>query len=99
MLTMEKKDKAIQYYLQGMTMTAIAAEIGVTRQTVSKYIKAYETIQKQIQLTQNTLEKEQLIMQASSKPKYDTSSRKRYKLTLDVEELIDLKLAENQKKL
>lgn len=98
-LTMEKKDKAIKYYLQGMTMTAIAAEIGVTRQTVSKYIKAYETIQKQIQLTQNTLEKEQLIMQASSKPKYDTSSRKRYKLTPDVEELIDLKLAENQTKL
>ena len=99
MLTLEKKEKMIRLYLKGLSYTDIAKEIGMTRQTVSKYIKQYEKDQKALELATTPEEKEQIIIRSSAKPKYDSSKRQRIKLTPDVESIIDSCLEENKQKI
>ena len=56
-LTLEKKEKMIRLYLKGLSYTDIAKEIGMTRQTVSKYIKQYEKDQQELELATTAEEK------------------------------------------
>ena len=98
-LTLEKKEKMIRLYLKGLSYTDIAKEIGMTRQTVSKYIKQYEKDQQELELATTAEEKEQIIIRSSAKPKYDSSKRQRIKLTPDVESMIDSCLEENKQKI
>ena len=98
-LTLEKKNKVIRLYLKGLTYTEIAKEIGMTRQTVSKYVKQYEKDQQELALATTDEEKEQIIIRSSAKPKYDSSKRQRIKLTPDVESMIDSCLKENKQKI
>ena len=62
-LTLEKKNKVIRLYLKGLSYTDIAKEIGMTRQTVSKYIKQYEKDQQELELATTAEEKEHIIIQ------------------------------------
>lgn len=98
-LTLEKKEKMIRLYLTGLSYTEIAKKIGMTRQTVSKYIKQYEKDLKELELAITTQEKEQIIIRSSAPPKYDISNRQRFKLTPDVEEMINACLLENKQKI
>ena len=98
-LTLEKKEKMIRLYLTGLSYTEIAKKIGMTRQTVSKYIKQYEKDLKELELAGTTQEKEQIIIRSSAPPKYDISNRQRFKLTPDVEEMINACLLENKQKI
>lgn len=99
MLTLEKKEKMIRLYLTGLSYTEIAKKIGMTRQTVSKYIKQYEKDLKELELAGTTQEKEQIIIRSSAPPKYDIGNRQRFKLTPDVEEMINACLLENKQKI
>ena len=61
MLTLEKKEKMIRLYLKGLSYTDIAKEIGMTRQTVSKYIKQYEKDQQELELARPLKKKNRLL--------------------------------------
>ena len=51
----------IRLYLKGLSYTDIAKEIGMTRQTVSKYIKQYEKDQQELELATTAEKKNRLL--------------------------------------
>jgi len=93
-----EKNEIIQMYLKGETQLAIAESLGITRQTAAKYINAYERDLQKLEEAETIEEKEEIIIKSQSKPVYDSSKRQRFKLTPEVEELIDKCLAQNEVK-
>lgn len=93
MLGLVKKDTIIKLHLQGHSKSEISRITHTSRPTVRKYIVEYESYIEQIGQAQTTLEKEDLIIRSNAKPRYDTSNRKRVKVTVDlidrVKELIE----------
>lgn len=95
-LNLIQKNEVIQRYLKGENHTEIAEAVGLCRQTVSKYVKQYEFSQSQLDEAQSPEEKESIIIQSQAKPTYDSSKRKRYKLTPEIEQIIEDCLADNE---
>src|SRR5690606_34030538 len=91
-----QKDEIIRLYLQGFNISEIERETGITRPTIRKYVNEYEYYQQAIKEAKTDEEREELIIQSNAKPKYDTSNRKRYKVTDELIERVEELLKKNQ---
>ena len=94
----QKAEILLKYFREGESQREISRTLGISRKTVRKYIKEFE--EKLQKLGSESDEKKILLLieEMVSKPKYDTSKRKKVKLTDEVIEIIDKCLEENEKK-
>ncbi len=95
----QKAEILMQYFRENKSQRAISRDMKISRDTVSKYIKEFESKNEQLNDLAGDEEKNRseillLIEEMASKPKYDTSNRNKTKLTDDVikniRKLIDL---------
>ncbi len=96
----QKQDILIMFLRDGKSQRAIERETGISRKTISKYIKEYEQRKAQL-LTANPEflgDVKELIDSIVTSPKYDSSGRKKRKLTDDVVGTIKAHLEENGRK-
>ena len=98
----QKAEILMKYFRENMSQRAIAKEMKISRTTIRKYIRDYESKCEEIEklaLSNNTTNNDtlNLVSEMVSAPKYDTSSRTRIKLTDEVIEKIEELLKENEK--
>ena len=97
-VNMLEKDKVITEHLRGESKSEIARKTGLSRPTVRKYIAEYEQMGQRIKEASTLEEKEAIIIESSKKPTYDSINRKRYKITPEIEEIINECLDNNELK-
>lgn len=99
----QKAEILMKYFRENISQRMISKELGISRTTVQKYIKDFESKYKIL----NDLGKDEdnnnknillLIEELSSKPKYDVSNRIKVKLTNEIKDEIDTLVSENEKK-
>ncbi|WP_054743917.1 helix-turn-helix domain-containing protein [Cellulosilyticum ruminicola] len=96
---MIQKQEIIMAALNGKSQRAIAREFGIGRNTVRRYIKQYYASREKLIATNPQSEDFPLIIQqVVEKPKYDTSSRSKTKLTPEVMHKIQMYLEQNHEK-
>ncbi|SHK53350.1 IS21 family transposase [Paramaledivibacter caminithermalis] len=94
----QKAEIIISYFREGISQREISRRLGVDRKTVRKYINQYEDKLNRLSNADDEKEVSILIEELSSKPKYDTSKRKKRKLNDEIISLIDEYLKENDEK-
>ena len=95
MLDMSQKQSIIiRYFRQGQSQREISRALGVSRPTISKYIKEYELEQRGEKPTEESALKNSIL----APPKYNSRTRKKRKLTTEIIESIDKHLAKNAEK-
>lgn len=92
----QKQEIILSHFREGKSQWQIHRETGIARKTIRKYIKEYE--KKMEELMKEGGNKEEIIEDIVSKPKYDSSNRKKIALTDEVIEKIDRYLKENELK-
>ena len=101
MIRLDLKRKVLLKYQNGDNLSEISRALGVSRTTVRKYINVYE--EKIIKLKTSVENKDDtvdaLVDELSAKPKYDSSSRSKRKLTEEITDIIDDCLEKNEMKL
>ena len=98
MITLLDKQKIIlKYYHDGQSQRAIQRETGISRKTIRKYIREYENKKAALLETQNIPDGE-LIQSVVEKPTYDSTGRKKTKLTPEIMGRIEYYLQENEAK-
>lgn len=96
----QKQDILIMFSRDGKSQRAIERETGVSRKTISKYIREYE-IQRASLLEANpdaVIDVKELTDSIVAAPKYDASKRKKRKVTKKLVAAIQGHLNENEKK-
>lgn len=93
-----QKDFIIKLHLKGYSNQEIAKQTGLSRPTVIKYVKHYKEELQAIELAETPEEKESIIIQSASAPKYKVNNRKRIKLVPEVIALIEECLEANAQK-
>ncbi|MGI6318294.1 MAG: IS21 family transposase [Dethiobacteria bacterium] len=98
MITLLDKQKIIlKHHHDGKSQRAIHRETGISRKTIRKYIKEYES-KKAALIDSRNIPDGELIQSIVEKPTYDSSSRKKTKLTPQIIERIEYYLQENETK-
>jgi len=92
-----KQSIIIRYFRQGQSQRQISKELGINRKTVRRYIAEYERDRKKLELKGNG-ESEELLESIMRPPQYNSSKRKKRKLTKEIREQIDKYLEQNAKK-
>lgn len=90
----------MKYFRDGKSQRTISKELKISRTTVQKYIKDYESKYETIKTLDEDKDKNEILLlieEMSSKPKYDASKRSKVKLTDEVMEEIDKLVSENEK--
>ncbi len=77
----EKQKIIITYLRKGKSQRQIAREMGLNRRTIAKYVKDYERKKAWLTDSKGNSNKDELIADIVENPKYDTSKRKKVKLT------------------
>src|SRR5690554_5284659 len=86
------------FFRDGKSQRAIERETGISRKTISKYIKEYEE-QKRLLLETNPLvDIQELTDSIVAAPRYDSSNREKRKVTEEVVKAIQEHLDDNEKK-
>lgn len=95
----EKQKIIISHYREGKSQRQISKDLNINRRTIGKYIKDYEDKKAKLSNSKsNCSNKEELIADLVEDPKYDTSSRKKIKLTDEIISRIKFYLRENDTK-
>ena len=95
MINLKDKQKIIlEAVLEGKTQRQIAREMKISRTTVARYLKNYESSKSKLMASDEPKIKEEIICA----PKYNSASRKKVKLTDEIVEKIHLYLRENEEK-
>ena len=98
MVTLNKRHKIIKLYLEGKNKSAIARELELTRDTVRKYVNNYEAHERALTNAKSDEERETIILKANEKPTYNTTNRKRYKVTDEIIDRINEMIKENNER-
>jgi transposase len=93
----EKQEIILMYIRDGISQRDISKITGKARKTIRKYIKEYEEKKREL-IESRGEDAEDIINLIVEKPKYDTSNRKKKKLTDEVIERIKFYLNENEKR-
>ena len=91
---MDKQEIISSSFIEGKSQWQIHKKTGIDRNTIRKYIKEYE--KKKLDLINTKEDNAELIADIVSPPKYDSSNRKRTKLTDEIIERIQFFLKENE---
>lgn len=97
-VTLNRKHKIIRLYLEGKNKSAIARELELTRDTVRKYVNNYEAHERALTNAKSDEERETIILKANEKPTYNTTNRKRYKVTDEIIDRINEMIEENHER-
>lgn len=84
------KNEIIVLFRQGKSQRQIAKQLGISRNTVAKYVNEYQDLSKKLSDDLNEKDKNLIQERICGKPKYDTSNRKKVKYN----ELIDKRIDE-----
>lgn len=87
----------LKYYREGKSFRSIARELGVSRITITKYIKKYEGELLELNKT-NTTEQPEIIESICSSPQYNADNRKKRKITEEIITIVKKYLEENKSK-
>lgn len=95
----DKQKMIIKYFNEGLSRRKIEKELHIGRKTISRYLKEYEE-KRNILIETKTAgsDSSALIADIVEKPKYDSSGRKKIKLTEAVISRIEFFLKENEDK-
>ena len=93
----DKQKIIISYYREGKTQRQIARELDINRKTIRRYIREYEK-KKNILIGSKDSDNTELIADIVEKPKYNSSSRYKVKLTDEIISRIKFYLEENEAK-
>ena len=96
MITLLDKQKIIlKHYHDEKSQRAIHRETGICRKTIRKYIREYES-KRAVLLDTRIIPEGELIQSIVEKPTYDSSNRKKTKLTPEIIKRIEQYLKENE---
>ena len=88
----------MKYFIEGQSKREIARRTGFSRNTVKKYIEEHDKKLNKLAKGKSRKEIIALIEAIVEPPKYDSSSRKKIKLTEEIIEEIDILIKENKKR-
>ena len=94
----EKQKIIITYLRKGKSQRQITRQMGLNRRTIAKYVKDYETKKARLTGSKRNSNQEELIADIVEDPRYDTSNRKKVKLTEEIIDRIKFYLRENETK-
>lgn len=97
MISLDKKQKIItKSENEGKSQRQISKELGVSRNTVRKYLKEYREKKQELIEKGVEIDREELIEDIIKKPKYNSSNRKKVKVTEEIKEKINEYLKRNE---
>lgn len=88
-----KQEIILRYYRENQSQRKISRDLGINRRTVKKYLKEYDSDKASIKQGSS------LSGSILSPPKYNSSGRKRRKLTEEIREEVEKYLAKNKEKI
>lgn len=98
MIKLTEKQKIISKHLSGISNRDIAKELHISKNTVNKYVNEYDSAQAALVAQNPTVDQEEIIETFMERPKYDSTNRRKRKVTKVVIDLIEDCLKENDVK-
>lgn len=92
------KYEIISFHLKGMSIREISRVLGISRNTITKYIEKYEHDISSLMDESQTISQRAIIESIVEEPKYDTRNRKAFKYNEEIDALLDRILADEEKK-
>ena len=98
MIKQMNKYDIISFHLKGMSIREISRLLGISRNTVTKYIEKYEHDTSSLMDESQTINQRAIIESIVEEPKYDTGNRQAFKYNEEIDALLDRILADEENK-